>query len=137
MRNFLINLTLTIASVLVALIFTEAAYRVYLEVRMPERFIAPRSIEKLPPIGVYNRSLWQYDAAEGFRYVGGDVFLSHVDGGQITSCFKIQTANAYGSMGTIKGDYRTASLKVAVFGDSFTAFVTPSGDLDQHPAGHA
>jgi hypothetical protein len=127
MRNALINTLVTLVTVVVCLMGAETAYRAYLHHYLPDRFAAPADTGKLPPIGVYNRSLWEYDADSGFRYTTKDVFLSHVDGGQVTSCFKIQSANAYGSMGTIKGDYASASLKVAVFGDSFTAFVTLDG----------
>jgi lysophospholipase L1-like esterase len=102
----------------------EIAYRVSLYLRVPERFAASFNDNNLPAIGVYNRSLWEFDAASGYRYATGDIVLSHVDGGQITSCQKIPTANKFGNMGRVKGDWRTADLKIAVFGDSFSAFVT-------------
>ncbi len=127
MRNALINTLVTLVSVVIALVGAEAAYRADLRFRLPDRFEIPALTEKLPAIGVYNRSLWEYNKDAGFDYTTKDVYQSHVDGGQVTSCFKIQSANAYGSMGTIKGDYASASLKVAVFGDSFTAIVTEDG----------
>ena len=124
LRNGMLNILLVILSIIFSLAGTEVAYRIYLQFRHPERFITRANETKPPTIGVYNRSLWEFDAATGYRYVNGDIFLSHVDGGQVTSCQKISAANEYGNMGRIKGHWDTVDIKIAVFGDSFSAFVT-------------
>ena len=123
--NGLLNTLLLVLSIVFSLVAMEATLRIYLRFKHPERFTTSYDEKALPAIGVYNRSLWEFDAAAGYRYVGGDIVLSHVDGGQITSCQKIPTANEHGDMGRIKGNWDTADIKIAVFGDSFTAFVTP------------
>jgi hypothetical protein len=120
----MLNTLLVIFSIVFGLVAIEASGRIYLRLKYPDRFVGSVADKRLPAIGVYNRSLWEFDAATGYRYASGDIFLSHVDGGQVTSCQKIQTANEYGNLGRIKGHWDTADIKIAVFGDSFSAFVT-------------
>jgi hypothetical protein len=124
LRNGMLNTLLVLISIVFSLVAMEAAFRIYLQLKHPERFAGRFDEKKLPAIGVYNRSLWEFDAATGYRYVNGDIVLSHVDGSQITSCQKILTANRHGNMGRISGNWEIADIKIAVFGDSFSAFVT-------------
>ncbi|MBM4329284.1 MAG: SGNH/GDSL hydrolase family protein [Deltaproteobacteria bacterium] len=123
-REAIFNILLVVVSVVVGCMLAEAAFRVVLLIKSPERFAKGDTTKDLPAIGVYNRSLWEFDRECGYRYVSGDIYLSHVDKGQVTSCAKIPTANAQGNMGRIKGNWEDADLKIAVFGDSFAAFVT-------------
>ena len=123
-RELIFNILLVLVSVLVGFVLAEAAFRVVLVIKSPERFAKGDTTKDLPTIGVYNRSLWEFDRDCGYRYASGDIYLSHVDKGQVTGCTRIPSANARGNMGRIKGSWEEADIKIAVFGDSFTAFVT-------------
>ena len=72
--------------------------------------------------GVYDKSLWEFDQRFGYVYPPGrTVHLTVLNGGKVVSCRQLPPINAEGNVGDIKGDYASADLKVAVFGDSFTA----------------
>jgi hypothetical protein len=122
-----VNGLLLLASIAVSLIVIEAGYRAYLFMRTPANFTEGADLKSIPAIGVYDRSLWEYDAELGYRYAQGPIHLSHVDGGQVTSCTTISPTNDQGNMGHIARPWEEGVIKVAVFGDSFSAFVTPQG----------
>jgi hypothetical protein len=111
----------------VGFVLAEAAYRLVLlrtdsRVMLPWRVADPAS---LPPIEVYNRSLWQFDLDEGYHYVRDNVDWTRVERGLVADCARLNPINANGGSGLIEGDYASADLKIAVFGDSFTWFSSP------------
>ena len=79
----------------------------------------------LPPIEVYNRSLWKFDLDEGYQYVREDVDWTRIEHDVVSDCARLNPVNAMGGSGLIEGDYASADLKIAVFGDSFTWFSSP------------
>lgn len=125
--GWLINGLLLLASLFLSFVAVEASYRAFLFVRTPINFKEGGDTTPIPAIGVYDRSLWDYDAELGYRYAHGPIHLSHVDGGQVTGCTTISPANAQGNMGRIARQWEEGAIKIAVFGDSFSAFVTPEG----------
>lgn len=105
----------------------EIGYRLYLRVFHAEFFSSEAASLSLPPIGVYDRSLWEFDSDLGYNFAKGLITLSHVDGGQVTSCSVIRGGNKRGNRGRIKGKWETANLKIAVFGDGYSALTTKHG----------
>lgn len=127
LSGWFINGLLLLASIALSLVAIEASYRAFLFIRTPINFKEGEDTTPIPTIGVYDRSLWEYDAELGYRYAHGPIHLSHVDGGQVTGCTTISPANAQGNMGRIARQWEEGAIKIAVFGDSFSAFVTPEG----------
>ncbi len=110
-------------STLAALLAAEIAYRGWIYLSNQQNFTRMAQGEGLA-IGVYDRSHWEYDTAHGFRYPPGrKIAYSHIQGGRLSGCAVLDTINARGNIGPIRGDYDSAELKVAVFGDSFPAFI--------------
>lgn len=115
-------LTMALA-VLFALLLAEIAYRGWIYASNRQNFTRMAQGEGLA-IGVYDRSHWEYDAAHGFRYPPGrQIAYSHIQRGRLAACAVLDTINARGNIGPIRGEYDSAALKVAVFGDSFPAFI--------------
>ena len=115
-------ITMALATIL-ALLAAELAYRGWIYLSNQQNFTRMAQGEGLA-IGVYDRSHWEYDAVHGFRYPPGrKIAYSHIQGGRLTGCAQLDTINARGNIGPIRGDYDSAALKVAVFGDSFPAFI--------------
>jgi GDSL-like Lipase/Acylhydrolase len=84
---------------------------------------APR-VEQLLPISAISRSLWTYNPDEGFRYTDRtNIFGTTIQDGKIVSCGTIDPINKDGSPGLTEGDYDSAAVKIAIFGDSYTVTV--------------
>jgi hypothetical protein len=116
-----------IFSLVVGFALVEAGYRLILlrtdpRLMLPWRLASPAG---LPPIEVYNRSLWKFDPDEGYQYARDDVDSTRIERGIVTDCTRLNPINANGGGGLIEGDYASADLKIAVFGDSFTWFSSP------------
>jgi hypothetical protein len=116
-----------IISIVVGFALVEVGYRLVLlrkdpRVVLPWRAANPKS---LPPIQVYNRSLWKFDPDEGYQYVRENVDLTRIEQGIVTDCRRLNPINSLGGSGLIEGDYASAEVKIAVFGDSFTWFSSP------------
>jgi len=72
----------------------------------------------------YTRSLWRFDADEGFQYTDRTgIFFTSVEDARIAGCSAVDPINKDGSPGISEGNYEDADFKVAVFGDSFSVFV--------------
>ena len=129
MRNRFRNLLLLTISLMVGLTFSEAAYRIYLRSSEADRFVSEGDLKSLGPIGFYNRSLWEFDEELGYRYAKGPIYLSSiVNGSRVSeSCEVNPETNSRGNQGRIKGTWPDADVKIAVFGDSFTAAPTLEG----------
>jgi hypothetical protein len=114
-------------ALLVGFTLVEAGYRLVL-LRTDPRLMLPWRLANpatMPSIEAYNRSLWQFDADEGYRYAQENVDWTRIEGGIVTGCARLNPINAHGGSGLIEGDYASADLRIAVFGDSFTWFSSP------------
>jgi hypothetical protein len=109
---------LLVAACLLGVVLSEGVYRVYLDVSA--WFDAP---QRPGPIGVKNRSLWEFDEEFGYVYPPGrTVDGTVVKDGHVVNCQRVDVINRDGNVGPIVGRYDTAELKVLVFGDSWAAF---------------
>lgn len=104
---------------LLGIAFSEAAYRAYLY----EGLAHDRFVRRLPQdFAVNDRPMWIYDERFGYVYPkGGKIHVATISNGRVVSCGYWENFNGEGNVGKIVGDYKTASLKILVFGDSFTA----------------
>ena len=128
MKRLRPQIGLYLAALIVGCVVVELGYRVHLLLKDDRIHLRPQTIAELPIIGVYNRSLWRFDEAEGFQYVQEAIFNAHILGGRFLSCGRIPPINKYGNIGLAEGNYEDAEIKLAVFGDSFSAF-TGAGDM--------
>ncbi|MEQ8346448.1 MAG: SGNH/GDSL hydrolase family protein [Sneathiellaceae bacterium] len=124
-RETFLNALLLGLSVIVGLVLVESTYRVYLWVASPRPATVLAEGEAPPSYSFYDRSHWEYDERFGFRYPPGrKLLIGSVADGRLTSCDQIDTINARGNIGPIRGAYDDAALKILLFGDSFPAFIT-------------
>lgn len=123
-RRMALFATITVAMALaLALLAAEIAYRGWIYVSNQQTFTRLAQGKGLA-IGVYDRSHWEFDARHGFRYPPGRrIAYSHIQEGRLAGCAVVDSINARGNIGPIRGDYASAELKVLVFGDSFPAFI--------------
>ena len=100
----------------------EVAYRGWLYRGLQNLFRSAAGDAQLPSFGVYDKSLWEFDQRFGYFYPPGrTVHLTSLNSGKVVGCRQMPPINAEGNVGFIKGDYASADVKVAVFGDSFAA----------------
>lgn len=100
----------------------EVAYRGWLYWDLQDLVRSAADDGQLPFFPVYDKSLWEFDQRFGYVYPPGrTVHRTELNGGKVVGCRQLPPINAEGNVGDIKGDYASADLKVAVFGDSFTA----------------
>jgi hypothetical protein len=67
--------------------------------------------------------MWRYDHDYGYEYVPSiEIARSDIANGRVVGCAKEMPVNDEGNIGPAVPDYDTAELKVAIFGDSFSAF---------------
>jgi hypothetical protein len=115
-----------LVSIVAGFLLVEAGYRLVLlgdpRMVMPWRLINPMTVGA---IEVYDRSAWTFDRDEGYQYVRDDVHFTRIVQGTVTDCGTLNPVNANGGGGIIEGDYASADIKIAVFGDSFTWFSSP------------
>ncbi|HKQ26536.1 MAG TPA: SGNH/GDSL hydrolase family protein [Burkholderiales bacterium] len=99
----------------------EGVSRVYLRNHFPDVFTLPDP-EK-GSLGVYNVSHWEFDKDFGYIYPPGrTIDQVNISDGRVVSCDRISVINKFGNIGPVAGDWASAQLKIAVFGDSWTAF---------------
>ena len=99
---------------------SEVVYRVYLYWNASGRFVrrAPETV------GVYSRPFWVFDERFGYTYPKGErIHVASISKGRVTGCSYWSDFNEQGNIGRTVGHYGSASLKILVFGDSFTATV--------------
>src|SRR3990172_825440 len=115
------TLALVLLGAVVGIALSEAAYRVLLyTVVASDRFVrkAPQGF------AVNDRPQWIYNERFGYVYpMGYKIHVASVSNGRVTECSFWEGFNEQGNVGRIVGDYKAASLKILVFGDSFTATV--------------
>jgi len=116
------TLALIVVGTLLGAGLAEIAYRGWLYRGLPNVFRSAAADAPLPFFGVYDKSLWEFDQRFGYVYPPGrTVHATLFNGSKVVDCRQLPAINAQGNIGDIKGDYASADLKVAVFGDSFTA----------------
>jgi hypothetical protein len=117
------NLLLASSAMVIALASVEAAYRVYLYHWHPYYFMDQSGLWYLQASPI------TYSEPFGFEYVPGTYQGGYVFDGQVLECWDPVTwwaINERGNSGRIRGSYEDASLKVLVFGDSFTQRPMPT-----------
>jgi hypothetical protein len=115
------TLLLIIAGSLIGALLLEAGYRAYLRHHDPRWFTLPDP--KKGSFGVYNISHWEFDKDFGYIYPPGrTIDYVGIADGRVRGCDRISVINKFGNIGPAAGDWASAQLKVAVFGDSYTAF---------------
>jgi len=114
------NIALLAASIAVATILGEVAYRVWLGAKL-QVLARPVSYDPKPSFGIYNEPPWSFDRDAGFAYVPGlRYWTAYIKDGAYHSCAEpFVMTNARGNIGAIHGSYEDAALKVLVFADSF------------------
>jgi hypothetical protein len=122
MKRVLSQIGIYAVAAVVGFLVVETGYRVHLLHKDPRIQLRPETIAELPVVGVYNRSLWRFDAAEGYQYVDDPVFTTQIKDRRIAGCMRLPPINKYGSPGLAEGHYEDAKIKLAVFGDSFSVF---------------
>ncbi len=126
--NFIGPILLLLVGIFVGVFLTEVGLRIYLIQKFPHRFISD-AVER-PNVWFFSESRWSFDKNYGYVYGPETVHGGSTVGGAVTSCW-YWPANPRGNMGIINGDYNEADIKIAVFGDSFTAQI----DTDFDPRG--
>jgi hypothetical protein len=122
MKRIISQLGIYLIAAVLGFLIVEVGYRAYLLRKDARMQLWPQSLSALPPIGVYSRSMWRFDEAEGFKYVTEPIFITHVANGRIAACQIAPPINKDGSPGLSEGSYEDAEVKLAVFGDSFSLF---------------
>jgi hypothetical protein len=71
----------------------------------------------------WDRSMWRYDSRYGYDYIPGQrAHRSVVVDGRVNECVIETPVNDQGNIGPSVPDYPGANLRIALFGDSFSAF---------------
>jgi hypothetical protein len=125
-RNLIINFSLMLLSIIFTIAFPEIAYRLYLMHRM--------SVDKESEItedalnySAVDDVLTEFNLEFGYSYVANksnNGVLVHR--GYPVMCTQA-TINELGNTNRIKGNYEDATVKILVFGDSFTANTNLNG----------
>jgi len=113
------SLILCVVAGIVGFLLVEGGYRVNLLLKDSRLQLRPETIAELPLLGVYNRSIWQFDLAEGFQYTDRQIFQTTIENGRIDNCVLLPR-DSYGSPRVAEASYNDADVKLAVFGDSFS-----------------
>ena len=115
MRRFTINFV----TILICLGLIEAGYRAFLFLKYPERFevAAPRDDDFF---AVMDKSQWRYSQSYGYEYVAGGSETGIIRG-HVTACNPIKDINEHSAFGPPIPDFDSASIRIVVYGDSFTA----------------
>lgn len=115
----LLSILLVIVSTVGSAVIMEAAYRIY----WISKYGPPPDDLEIPMLGVYDVSHWEFDERFGYIYPPGrKINLTSIAGGKVVGCGILDAVNELGNIGPIIGKYEEADFKIAVFGDSFTAF---------------
>src|SRR2546423_5382589 len=103
MRRAASHIGVYLLAALVGFLTVEVAYRVHLLMKDNRIQLRPETVAELPLLGVYSRSLWRFDVAEGFQYVRDQIFATHIANGRIAACQALPRINKYGSPGIVEG----------------------------------
>jgi len=114
------SLLLLLVSTLIGAVASEAAYRFWIYRQSPQRFLPVSGVQERPDVWFMSKPRWQFSEAFGYEYGSETIQGGSTSKGVVRSCWD-WPANELGNMGRIEGSYQEASLKVLVFGDSWTA----------------
>lgn len=115
----LASFLLIAASTLFAFGLLEAGYRFILKQDVPERF----AYADVGMIQAFDVSHWNFDQKFGYGYPPKrKIAHTAITDGKVASCTLIDVINERGNIGPIEGSYEDAELKIAIFGDSWSAF---------------
>ncbi|MEQ8346442.1 MAG: SGNH/GDSL hydrolase family protein [Sneathiellaceae bacterium] len=105
-----------------ALFLSEIGFRAYYYFEHPEVF---KQRGEVPAIyGLYDRSLWEFDERNGYAYPPGiKLNLTMILNGRVAGCGEVGDVNEQGNMGPSMAVHENPDRTIAVFGDSWTAFV--------------
>jgi hypothetical protein len=126
LRNLIINSSLVLISTLFTIAFAETAYRLYLMQRASVGKES-ESMEDALSYSAVDDVVTEFNREFGYSYVpnkSNNGVLVH--NGYPVLCTQA-TINELGNTNRIKGDYKDATLKILVFGDSFTANTNLNG----------
>ncbi len=123
--RFVASTILLVAGIVVGGLISEVGFRLFLLQKSPQSFIA--NDEKRPNVWFLSEPRWVFHEDYGYEYGVNKVHGGSSSSGEVTSCWS-WPVNSRGNMGLIEGDYHSADLKIAVFGDSFTAQIDTGYD---------
>lgn len=125
-RNLIINFSLMLLSILFTIAFSEIAYRLYLMQRISvgkEADIAENALD----YSAVDDILTEFNFEFGFSYLANKSNNGVlVRNGYPVMCTQA-TTNELGNTNRVKGNYEDATVKILVFGDSFTANTNLNG----------
>lgn len=125
-RNLIINFSLMLLSIIFTIAFSEIAYRLYLMQRISvgkESEIAENALD----YSAVDDILTEFNFEFGYSYLANKSNNGVlVRNGYPVMCTQA-TINELGNTNRIKGNYEDATLKILVFGDSFTANTNLNG----------
>jgi hypothetical protein len=125
-RPILSNLLITAAAVCVGAFVAEAIYRVRIALVSDQVYVFQQRTPST--VSAFSQSPWIYDEQEGFRYARDrKVIIGTVTDGRLV-CSPHPEIGVDGPPGKVEGDYATAEVKIAVFGDSFANFAPEDGE---------
>jgi hypothetical protein len=108
------NFVLAVIGILLAM---EGTYRVALYIEHPDRFSKPLSY-----FGVSDKSMWRYNKELGYEYVPDDpITTTVIRDNAVVDCITKIEVNRQGNIGPEVADYFDAPVRIALFGDSFSA----------------
>lgn len=119
-RNLLINFSLMLVSIMFTIAFSELAYRLFL---MQRTNVGKESeiMQDALDYSAVDEVLTEFNLEFGYSYVANKSNNRVlVRNGYPVMCSQA-TINELGNTNRIKGDYEDATVKILVFGDSFTA----------------
>jgi hypothetical protein len=125
-RNLIINFSLMLLSIIFTIAFSEIAYRLYL---MQKISVGKESemIEDALNYSAVDDILTEFNFEFGYSYLAN----KSNNGVLVRNGYPVQctqaTINELGNTNRIKGKYEDATLKILVFGDSFTANTNLNG----------
>lgn len=125
-RNLIINFSLMLLSIIFTIAFSEIAYRLYLRQKISAGKESEFTEDALNYSAV-DDVLTEFNLEFGYSYVANksnNGVLVH--NGYPVMCTQA-TINELGNTNRIKGNYEDATLKILVFGDSFTANTNLNG----------
>src|SRR4030066_69761 len=119
-RSLIINFSLMLLSIIFTIAFSEIAYRLYL---MQKRSVAKDSefMQDALNYSAVDDVLTEFNLEFGYSYVANrsnNRVLVH--NGYPVMCTQA-TINGLGNTNRVEGNYEDATVKILVFGDSFTA----------------
>jgi hypothetical protein len=119
-RNLIINFSLVLLSIIFTIVFSEIAYRLYLMHKISVDKESEVTEDALNYSAV-DDVLTEFNLEFGYSYVANKSNNSvFVHNGYPVMCTQ-GTINELGNTNRIKGNYEDATVKILVFGDSFTA----------------